>query len=44
MDSDSSAAKKISDEQHADSVVDAIAATALIVIFVSACIFWISGQ
>jgi hypothetical protein len=27
-----------------DSVVDAISAVVLIVVFVSACIFWISGQ
>lgn len=31
-------------EERNDSVADAIAAVALITIFVAACIFWISGQ
>lgn len=30
--------------EQGDSAADAIAAIALILIFVSACIFWISGQ
>jgi hypothetical protein len=31
-------------EDRGDSVADAIAAIALIAIFVTACIFWVSGQ
>ncbi len=31
-------------EDRGDSVADAIAAVALISIFVIACIFWVSGQ
>lgn len=31
-------------EERSDSVADAIAAVALIAIFVAACIFWVSGQ
>lgn len=31
-------------EEHGDSVADAIAAVALVAIFVVSCIFWISGQ
>ena len=27
-----------------DSIADSVAAVALILIFVSACIFWVSGQ
>ncbi len=30
--------------EHEDSIADAIAAVALVLIFVAACIFWISGQ
>lgn len=30
--------------EQGDSMADAIAAVALILIFVTACIFWISGQ
>jgi hypothetical protein len=30
--------------EQGDSVADAIAAVALILIFVTACVFWISGQ
>lgn len=31
-------------QESGDSTADAIAAVALIAIFVSTCIFWISGQ
>lgn len=31
-------------EERSDSVADAIAAVALIAIFVVACVFWVSGQ
>ncbi|MBB6523212.1 hypothetical protein HNR48_003514 [Pseudoteredinibacter isoporae] len=31
-------------QDQADSTADAIAAVALITIFVATCIFWISGQ
>lgn len=31
-------------EEHNDSLADAIAAVALIAIFVATCIFWVSGQ
>jgi hypothetical protein len=31
-------------EERSDSVADAIAAVALIAIFVAACVFWVSGQ
>jgi hypothetical protein len=31
-------------EERSDGVADAIAAVALIAIFVAACIFWVSGQ
>ncbi len=31
-------------QEHGDSVADAIAAIALIAIFVVTCIFWVSGQ
>ncbi len=31
-------------QDQADSTADAIAAVALILIFVATCIFWISGQ
>ena len=30
--------------EQEDSVADAVAAVALVLIFVAACIFWISGQ
>ncbi len=31
-------------EERSDSIADAIAAVALIAIFVITCIFWVSGQ
>lgn len=31
-------------EERSDSIADAVAAVALIAIFVVTCIFWISGQ
>lgn len=31
-------------EEHADGIADAVAAVALVAIFVVSCIFWISGQ
>ena len=31
-------------QEQGDSTADAIAAVALIAIFVTACIFWVSGQ
>ena len=31
-------------EERGDSVADAIAAVALIAMFVAACVFWVSGQ
>jgi hypothetical protein len=31
-------------EERSDSIADAIAAVALIAIFVGTCIFWVSGQ
>ncbi len=30
--------------EQGDSIADAVAAVALILIFVSTCVFWISGQ
>lgn len=30
--------------EHGDSKADAIAAVALVLIFVTTCVFWISGQ
>jgi len=31
-------------ESRSDSIADAVAAVALIALFVAACIFWVSGQ
>jgi len=35
---------EVSIQDQADSTADAIAAVALILIFVAACVFWVSGQ
>lgn len=36
--------EQIDIQEEGDSVADAISAIVLIVVFVAACIFWISGQ
>ena len=41
---DSVKTQKIDVQEQSDSIVDAVAAIVLIVIFVSACIFWVSTQ
>jgi hypothetical protein len=36
--------ERIDIQEEGDSVADAVSAIVLIVVFVAACIFWISGQ
>ena len=36
--------EQIDIQEEGDSVADAISAIVLIVVFVAACVFWISGQ
>jgi hypothetical protein len=36
--------ERIDIQEEGDSVADAISAIVLIVVFVAACVFWISGQ
>ncbi len=36
--------EEIDMQEHGDTVADAISAVVLIVVFVAACVFWVSSQ